>query len=90
MMEYLDILDENGESTGKTASRDEAHQKGLWHKSVHVWIINSNSNNEILIRNALITVKAIQAFGVFRAEVILKPAATRWTALFVKLKKSLV
>lgn len=39
-MECLDILDENGKKTGQTASRKEVHSKGLWHKGVHIWIIN--------------------------------------------------
>lgn len=39
-MEYLDILDENGNKTGEIKSYEEAHAKGLIHRSVHVWIIN--------------------------------------------------
>ena len=47
-MEYLDVLDENGKKTGKTAPRKEVHSKGLWHKGVHVWIINSKK--ELLVQ----------------------------------------
>ena len=47
-MEYLDILDENGNATGEVKSREEVHQKGLWHKAVHVWFVNEN--NEILLQ----------------------------------------
>lgn len=47
-MEYLDILDENGLPTGKTASRQEVHQKGLWHRAVLVAIVNKD--NKILIQ----------------------------------------
>lgn len=47
-MEYLDILDENGKKTGQTAPRKEVHSKGLWHKGVHIWIINSKK--ELLVQ----------------------------------------
>ncbi len=30
-MEYLDILDENGNKTGQKKSRKEVHSKGYWH-----------------------------------------------------------
>ena len=38
--EYFDILDENGNKTGKTKLRSEVHRDGDWHKAVHIWIIN--------------------------------------------------
>src|SRR3989344_1498741 len=47
-MEYLDILDENGELTGQTVAYDVAHQKGILHKAVHVWLLNSKG--ELLIQ----------------------------------------
>lgn len=47
MSEMLDLLNKNGEKIGKI-SKNEAHQKGLWHKTIHAWIINSN--NEILVQ----------------------------------------
>lgn len=37
MDEFVDILDENGEPTGKTALKSKAHQMGLFHATVHVW-----------------------------------------------------
>lgn len=40
MPEYLDIVDENGQPTGETIERSIAHQKGILHKSVHIWIMN--------------------------------------------------
>lgn len=42
--EYFDILDENGNKTGKTKLRDEVHRDGDWHKAVHIWIINHNGD----------------------------------------------
>jgi len=47
-MEYVDILDENGNQTGEIASKKEAHQKGLWHKAVHIWAINDKQ--ELLLQ----------------------------------------
>tara|TARA_B110000967_G_scaffold207365_1_gene256535 strand:+ start:9157 stop:9705 length:549 start_codon:yes stop_codon:yes gene_type:complete len=35
--EYLDIWDSEGKPTGKTCLKDEAHQKGWFHPTVHVW-----------------------------------------------------
>lgn len=42
--EYLDILDENGNKTGKIKLRNEVHRDGDWHKAVHIWIINNNGD----------------------------------------------
>ncbi len=47
-MEYLDILDENGNKTGESKSRKEVHSQGYWHKGVHIWIINSKK--ELLVQ----------------------------------------
>lgn len=43
-LEYSDILDENGNKTGKTKLRSEVHRDGDWHKAVHIWIINNNGD----------------------------------------------
>lgn len=48
MQEYLDICDSEGNLTGQKELKSEVHKKGLWHRSVHVWIINSKK--EILIQ----------------------------------------
>lgn len=47
-MEYLDILDSNGNKTGEIKPRNEVHSKGYWHKGVHIWIINSK--RELLVQ----------------------------------------
>jgi len=39
-MEYFDVVDENDEIIGK-AERAEVHRKGLWHRGVHIVVINS-------------------------------------------------
>jgi isopentenyl-diphosphate Delta-isomerase len=35
--ELLDILDEYGKPTGKQVLKSEAHKKGLFHSTVHIW-----------------------------------------------------
>lgn len=47
-MEFVDSYNEVGEKTGKSVSKLEAHEKGIFHKSVHVWIVNKKG--EILIQ----------------------------------------
>lgn len=47
-MEKIDVLSENGEKTGEVVSREEVHRLGLWHKCVHIWIVNGK--NEILLQ----------------------------------------
>lgn len=37
MDELIDILDEKGNYTGKTAMKSKAHQLGLFHPTIHVW-----------------------------------------------------
>ncbi len=42
MDELIDILDENGQATGRTAMKSVAHQEGLFHPTVHVWFYTKN------------------------------------------------
>ena len=50
-MEYLDIVDENGKPTGKTVSREEAHAKGIMHRTAHVWIVRPTGDGyEVLLQ----------------------------------------
>ncbi|HMB64277.1 MAG TPA: NUDIX domain-containing protein [Eudoraea sp.] len=44
MDELVDILDMNGAPTGQTAMKSEAHSKGLFHPSVHVWLYTKNGH----------------------------------------------
>lgn len=39
-MELLDVLDENGNITGKVETREKVHEEGLWHIHVGVWMMN--------------------------------------------------
>jgi len=47
-MEYFDVLDENGHTTGETKERREIHRDGDWHKSVDIWVINNKK--ELLLQ----------------------------------------
>lgn len=40
-MEMLDILNSDGTLAGYTASKKEAHEKGLWHRAAHIWFVSS-------------------------------------------------
>lgn len=42
MDELVDILDKDGNTTGKTCMKSEAHLKGYWHPCVHVWLYTKN------------------------------------------------
>ncbi len=55
MSEFFDVLDENGEYINEVASREECHKKGLWHKGVVAFIMNSN--NQILLQKRSSTKK---------------------------------
>ena len=49
MEEYVDILNEiTGEVTGETISKKEAHKTGVWHGSVHIWIISEDKKKILL------------------------------------------
>ena len=50
-MEYLDIVDENGNPTGETVERSYAHQNGVWHRTSHVWILRKREGKiEVLLQ----------------------------------------
>lgn len=48
MVEFFDVLDEEGKKTGRIKPREEVHRDGDWHKSVHVWIVNDKG--EVLLQ----------------------------------------
>jgi isopentenyldiphosphate isomerase len=39
-MESVDVLTADGRLSGRIVLRSEAHSKGLWHRTVHVWVQN--------------------------------------------------
>lgn len=49
MEEVFDVLAPDGSYTGQTATRDECHAKGLWHKAVVVFIV-SHDNQKVLLQ----------------------------------------
>ena len=48
MDELLDIVTKQGQPTGKTALKSEAHSKGLYHNTIHLWLYTSKG--EILLQ----------------------------------------
>lgn len=36
--EYIDIVTESGEPTGKIALKEEAHRSGWYHNTIHLWL----------------------------------------------------
>jgi len=38
--ELIDIVDQFGDPAGFSRSRDEVHKTGLWHRTVHIWVVN--------------------------------------------------
>ena len=48
MDELIDIYNEKNEDLNITKMRSEAHEKGLWHRSAHIWVYNDKS--EILLQ----------------------------------------
>jgi isopentenyl-diphosphate delta-isomerase type 1 len=47
-MEYIDILNPDGSPAGFNAARTKVHSEGLYHRSIHLWIINSKG--ELLVQ----------------------------------------
>lgn len=50
-MEYLDIVDEQGNPTGQTVERSVAHGEGIRHRTAHVWLVRKRGDSlEILLQ----------------------------------------
>ena len=54
-MEYVDIFDENNNPIGEKKEKQQAHEDGNFHRTVHVWIINDK--NELLLQKRSATKK---------------------------------
>ena len=52
MQEYFDVLNEYGEFTNKVATREECHEKGLWHRAVYGFIFNKKGDVLLQKRSA--------------------------------------
>ena len=48
MEEYLDVVDDNNNITGKTEKKSYIHKNGIWHREVACWIMNNEG--EILVQ----------------------------------------
>ena len=48
MEETFDVLNSNGGFTGQTATRNECHSKGLWHRAIVVFIVSPNGQKVLL------------------------------------------
>lgn len=53
--EFVDILDEFGAPTGEVKLKSEAHSKGLFHPTVHIWFYTQKS--ELLFQKRAISKK---------------------------------
>ena len=51
--ELLDIIDQLGNKLGYSLPRDEVHKTGLWHRTVHIWVLNLQ--NELLLQKRALT-----------------------------------
>lgn len=49
-MEYLDVYNENHEMIG-TYPRDEVHEKGMWHNTIHCWLYDNEGNVYFQVRS---------------------------------------
>ena len=56
MEEYLDIVDEGGMPTGKTAARSVVHREGLSHRTSHLWLVRKrNGAIQVLLQKRAMT-----------------------------------
>lgn len=47
--ELVDIYNENMERTG-TATKSDAHKRGLWHRAIHCWIVRPDAPGYVLFQ----------------------------------------
>lgn len=51
MTEYFDVYDESGSPTGEVVSRSEAHEKGILHTAVHIYVYRKTARGmDILLQ----------------------------------------
>ncbi|WP_442265979.1 NUDIX hydrolase [Tenacibaculum sp. ZS6-P6] len=81
MDELIDIVDEQGNYTGKTCLKSEAHKYGYFHPTVHIWIYTTD--RKILLQQRAFTKKVfpglwdISVAGHIGAGEIIEEAALR-------------
>lgn len=50
-MEYIDIVDEQGNPTGEKVERSIAHSQGIRHRTAHIWIVRKvNDRYQVLMQ----------------------------------------
>ncbi|GAL81499.1 putative Nudix hydrolase YfcD [Algibacter lectus] len=72
MDEYIDIVSENGDQTGKVALKSEAHKNGWFHNTIHLWLFTRQG--EILLQQRSHKKAIYRYFGMYRLLAILTPA----------------
>jgi len=79
--ELIDIVDKQGNYTGKTCLKSEAHKFGYFHPTVHIWIYTTD--NQILLQKRALTKKVfpglwdISVAGHIGAGEVIEEAAIR-------------
>ncbi len=48
MSEMIEEVSSDGVPTGRSVSRHVVHRDGLWHRTVHIWVVNGN--REVLLQ----------------------------------------
>ena len=47
----FDIVDENGQPTGETVTRSQAHAEGIRHRTAYIWVVRENGDKtEVLLQ----------------------------------------
>ncbi len=50
-MEYIDIVDDQGNPTGEKVERSIAHSQGIRHRTAHIWIVRKvNGRYQVLMQ----------------------------------------
>lgn len=47
--EFFDIIDSDGNVTGKIKERSLAHEEGTFHKTAHIWIVRPNADGSFAV-----------------------------------------
>ena len=51
--ELIEIFDENNYPLNQQMMKIKAHQNGLWHRAVHIWVYNSNGDILLQLRSKI-------------------------------------
>ena len=56
MMEIFDVVDEYGNPTGETVTREKAHLEGIRHHTAHLWILcKKDGKTQVLLQKRCMT-----------------------------------